>query len=530
MDKTKRNKAREKISDILKYTATIMFFFMSLYLFFIAFIFKYNIGQEYMLQSKKLVNLVSIALCSVLLFLVTKVFLKMKKHKEVLSYLSLGIVLVLAGILSFSYVNNTLIFLGSDSKACMVLAEMFYNSDFSAVVPKDSYLSLWPFQCSYILILEKIMRLFKDTSVLLFQRINCVYWLIIIAASFRIVCKTCQNYAFRIFYLIFIVTYFPLFFYLVNVYGNLPGFAFLLVGSMLYFEFIDEKNKKAVRITAAVLFPISLIVSCAFKSTGLIFIIALAIVTVLRQIKKTDIKEIVIVALTIIVCVNITSICQKYYEHYANNTCGDGVPAISYIAMGIQHNEDYSKWGGWNGFHSNTYMENDYNREITVEISKKAIGESIKEFTQNPLLIIDFLYKKTSSQWANPSHEIFWGLYNSWDVNREQSFWTDYIMNKEYCKLEDYMDVVESIAYLYIFIFAIEQLIKVIKKKSIDDYDALIMVASIGGFLFSIIWEAHGPYTMNYLILMLPLGLRSTESLFAKILRGLSHEDNVVGR
>ncbi len=516
MEKEKK-KVGNNVANLLKYIVIVMFFCVTAYLLIVSVIFKYNIGADSFERAKILPNALALLGCPVLLFFVGKFLSKFEKACKIISVAALFLTLIASGIMSFSYVNRTLMLPGSDPKACMLLAEWFKDSNFSAVVPTDSYLSLWPFQCSFILYLEKTMRLFNDTSAIIFQRLNCIYWLLIIASGYRILCKMCKGLEFRLFYLGFTATYFPLFFYLTVIYGNLPGLAFLMIALMFFVELNDEKYGKTLKIIFAILFAASMVISCAFKSTGLIFAVALTITYILKQIQKINVKEIILIVVTIVLCANIASVCQKYYEHYAHNTCGDGVPSIAFIAMGLQHTEDYSSWGGWNGFHSDTYMETGYDRDETVRISKESIRNSLDEFKERPIFIADFLYKKTKSQWADPLHSVFWGLGDLFDTNRPESFWTEYFEYKKYAGLEDYMDASDSIAYLMIFVFAIEQLYLLIKKRDIDDTDALIMIAFIGGFLFSIIWEAHSMYVVNYIFLSLPFGLRSVENLYQKI-------------
>ena len=54
---------------------------------------------------------------------------------------------------------------------------------------------------------------------------------------------------------------------------------------------------------------------------------------------------------------------RKFYECRAKNTMGEGVPAIAYIAMGMQWEEGRSP-GGWNGYHSDLFMECSYDTDI----------------------------------------------------------------------------------------------------------------------------------------------------------------------
>ncbi|MBO4980291.1 MAG: hypothetical protein J6C84_00115 [Lachnospiraceae bacterium] len=100
-------------------------------------------------------------------------------HPKVSSFLSalfLALTLVFVGAFSWSYVTETLIWPGSDARACFDIALRFYESEFGAVTPEGSYLSLWPFQTGLIFLLEKCMRLFGNTAPCFFKKsIVCIF-------------------------------------------------------------------------------------------------------------------------------------------------------------------------------------------------------------------------------------------------------------------------------------------------------------------------------------------------------------------
>lgn len=72
-------------------------------------------------------------------------------------------------VIGMSFVSQLKILPASDSKSCFDIAQRFLASDFTAVVPKDSYLSLWPFQTGFIFLLEKQMRIFHTTDPVFFR-------------------------------------------------------------------------------------------------------------------------------------------------------------------------------------------------------------------------------------------------------------------------------------------------------------------------------------------------------------------------
>ena len=57
--------------------------------------------------------------------------------------------------------------------------------------------------------------------------------------------------------------------------------------------------------------------------------------TVIRE--KNYIKSL-FVLITLIAAMLIPVVVQRYYENYAHDNCGDGVPAVAYLAMALQYN------------------------------------------------------------------------------------------------------------------------------------------------------------------------------------------------
>lgn len=435
----------------------------------------------------------------------------LNKYPKACKWLVSGLFVVtflLVGTVCWTYVLQTLIWPGSDSSACLRLATWFYESNFSAVVPKDSYLSLWPFQTGFIFILEKTMRLFHETGPLLFQKINCLYALFMFVTGFAIVCNITKRVEGRVAYLLLAATYSPVLFTITEVYGDFPGYAWMMFCCLCFIKW-SQKNKPFSLIWMF-LFCGSMILACIYKRNCLIYAIALLLIFLVMQLRKRQIMESIIVILAFILAVTGTGLTTKYYERYAQNTCGKGVPAIAFIAMGLQFDND----GGWNGFHSNTYMATGYDYEETVRLSKESIAASKETFAESPTFAIHFFHKKTLRQWANPTHAMFWDINTVYDTKRDaQSFWVEYLQMQKYHLLIPFMDVHQSIVYGMLMISCYVLLYRLIKKRNLQMESLLPYVALIGGFLFSLLWEAQSGAVMYYLILLLPVatGVISTQ-------------------
>ena len=408
--------------------------------------------------------------------------------------------------IGMSFVTQLKVLPTSDSKSCYDIAQRFLVSDFTSVAPKDSYLSLWPFQTGFIFLLEKQMRIFHTTNPVLFQGMNVAFIILLIVSGYQIIRCYTKRVSACILYLGLMCTYFPIIFYTYLVYGNIPAMA-LMMFSLWMFLLFKRTERIPLKIAAAAGFFGSTVLACVYKPTCTIYLIALLIVAVFMVIQEKNYINSVFVLVTIIVAMLAPIVVQRYYENYAQNKCGDGVPAVAYVAMGLQYNGEEPIPGGWNGFHSNLYMETDYDGVKTSEISKESIKESLLRFRDEPSFASMFFYNKLLKQWANQTHAVFWGVDSLWDSNRNQaSYWVQFIEKGKYENWLIFMDFHESVVYGVLLLGLMGVIYCKVKNKGNNTYlqNLLPLIVFIGGFLFSIIWEGQTQAVLYYPVLLLP--------------------------
>ena len=308
-------------------------------------------------------------------------------------------------------------------------------------------------------------------------------------------------------YLLLMGNYWSLFFKVSSVYGDLPGLAWTMVSMACYILFC-KVDKRWEKILSVLGFVLSTILACIYKGNCLIYIIAVLLITLVLQLRKFQPVFIVVVVITAFVSIFSTDITQKYYEHYAGNVCGKGMPASGWLAMGLQYNGEEAIPGGWNGFHTETFISSGYDYDASNTIFKKAIQKSLKEFCDNPEFAGKFFFNKTLKQWANQTHGVWWGTNCYYDVSRdESSFWVQFLNYGKYNEYLSFMDFHESIVYATLFVGSLFLLLAKIKKQKIDIFILLPLVTFIGGFLFSLIWEGQTSTVMSYPIMVLPVAV-----------------------
>lgn len=238
----------------------------------------------------------------------------------------------------------------------------------------------------------------------------------------------------------------------------------------------------------------------AVRKNVVIVLIAcfLALLVLMLQEKK---KRTLVLGGIILLAVTAGNILPKsFYEYRAQNKMGNGVPAVSYIAMGLQWSEGRSP-GGWNGYHSDLFVSLDYDRNAAIEVSKISIRESLEYMGKHPGYTVKFFSYKLTEQWCR---EDFGCLYATRDSHEERSneAWNIY-GGPVKDKLLDIMSIHQGIIYFGALLFCIQNGI-FRRKKEYPVWRLVLLIAFIGGFLFSAIWEAGTRYVMPYYVMLIP--------------------------
>ena len=154
-----------------------------------------------------------------------------------------------------------------------------------------------------------------------------------------------------------------------------------------------------------------------------------------------------------------------------------------------------------------------YDVEQADAIARERIAQDMEGFLSGPSYAALFFREKILSQWNNPLFQslFFTANYSEKNMPGEGTF-VYKISNDYFFGILSYSDILHLIVLvgtLFYFVLGIN------KENDIMQY--LLAVALIGGFLFSIMWEAKGRYMFPYYITMLPLAVMGYIVLITKL-------------
>lgn len=395
----------------------------------------------------------------------------------------------------------------SDSKAVYDIAIRAMNHDLLPIAPTDSYMSLWPFQSGMLLYCETILRCIPNADYVTIQWFNWASVGLALVSGYFLVRRWFQTEGTVTFWCMILMFCLPYYLLVNYVYGDVPGIGLSFFAAWMLTEFLQRKKEICLLLGAAALGG-----GIALRKNFLIF--AVACILVLGVMFWAGRKKRFLVCM---VCVALAAFLAntlpiKFYEHRAHNTMGNGVPAVSYIAMGLQGT------GGWNGYHSDLYMRCGFQAEEAKKISIQSVKDSMAQMRADPIQAVQFFYQKQVGQWCNETYGFTYETVYGFD-DRTQEAW-DIYCGKWTTPVLKTMNVYQSAVYLGALLYCVDSLAKWIrnrkKKESIldshEDFWKLVwLVTMIGGFLFSMIWEAAARYTLIYLVMLTPY---SAEGLY----------------
>jgi len=136
-------------------------------------------------------------------------------------------------------------------------------------------------------------------------------------------------------------------------------------------------------------------------------------------------------------------------------------------------------------------------------VAEEYIDNRLQEFKENPSYAWDFYREKILSQWNAPLFQsLYFAAMNPDFFVPEEDTLLGKINIVNFMDIVNVCDRVQFIVYfgmLCYFLFAV--------RKDSNMLQHMLAVAIIGGFFFSIIWEAKARYIFPYYITMFPLAV-----------------------
>lgn len=385
------------------------------------------------------------------------------------------------------------------------------------------YCSIYPHQLGLIALMELLFHLVGAYNYFAFQFI-CVELAVGIALlGYVMIRNITESMAVPVTYCMLMFACIPLVFYTSWVYGEIPSIFFSMLTACCLMKYGKTSRKRWL-----VAMVLAVVMAVLVRKNSLIMLIAVCLVGGVYMLVKRDVRLLLALLLTVLLPSLAYSGVYKMYEIRSGFPHMDGVEPISYVAMGLQ--ECNGKYGWYNNYCKDVYYAQEMDNNLVKIVSKQDVKIRLEEFKENPSYAIHFFKEKILSQWNMPLYQslYFNSQYTEGREPEEDSFVSK--LNTDYfVTVLGICDRLQFILYLGLmcyFLFAV--------KKDSNILQHMLAVTIIGGFFFSIIWEAKARYIFPYYVTMFPLAaigywqaIAQVQALFGRKQKQ-KHDDNII--
>ena len=157
------------------------------------------------------------------------------------------------------------------------------------------------------------------------------------------------------------------------------------------------------------------------------------------------------------------------------------------------------------------YIDSPTNQQFVVLENRK-----MEELKKDKDYTMSFFSKKTASQWSEGTFECFY-ITNLDRGRLSNPTWTDSVKNLMVDGHSANRAVTTICNYFIVFLWLGIILFLIFDFRKLDAYKLIFAITFIGGFLFHLVWEAKGQYTIIYAYLMIPYMLRGYQLLLRRV-------------
>ncbi|MEK3674081.1 glycosyltransferase family 39 protein [Paenibacillus sp. FSL R10-2771] len=416
-----------------------------------------------------------------------------------------------------------------DSQTVLSLAwDMLYNKDYSSF-QQGGYLYMFPFNFSIVLYLKTLLFLFPD-NYLVIKSFNILFSLVttlMIYLLYKELNAKSRSNDYGV--LVFAATYIPSLFMSNFIYNDVIATA--LLTSALYFAvtFIRRRSMRDI-VFAAIL----LALGNYFRSTGMIFLIAV-LICLLFNLRHLGLKKaIASIGITLLIF-NIPGWTQNAALQATGivdeSPSSNAAPVYMWLNMGI----NLETLGFWDNRESYNIYQQDagYNKAESVELFKASISNKLSEATLGELA--GMYYKKLVWIWTEGTYQFErYGIGNdgtSIGGGGRNGFVMDrYIYSTSASELlkgdSNYRSGLQWVVYmqnLLMYGFILFRLISSIRAKRYAETSLVLVILGFIGFY--LLWEIKARYIYPVYPLLIVLSYMGFKDVYELLTtkRGLGH-------
>lgn len=385
-----------------------------------------------------------------------------------------------------------------DQDYICLYAEQF-NLGVCGALHKGQYLAQCQHQLGIVTVLRALYKMFGQGNYVAYQIFSAVCVFVLVFAGYRIVMLVGGgNRRAGCYYLLLMLLCAPMYGYVPYVYGEIASTALVMFSGWMLLS-ICHKFKWHKLIFLA----LGMGLAVQIRQNTLIVVVAFAIVLFLKCITDFGRQTIAVLGA---VAIGVAGFQMMIAYIYAPLIADDveNMPMILYVAMGTSDIDEHAGWFDKSNF--DTFEQTGYDAGAASELGWERIEEFAEYCKENPSYMVDFYWRKLSAQWIAPMYQC---LAMTAGFLGEPTGIAEKIY---YGRLGDGINDVMNIYQLFVYGSVLYLLIARWKRCGrIENH--VLLIAVLGGFFFSVIWEAKARYVFPYFMMMLPYAAMGAEQV-----------------
>lgn len=371
---------------------------------------------------------------------------------------------------------------------------------------------IYPQQQGLSFLYEILFRVTGSTSARMIGYINASLAPVTLFFGYQCV-KICGNRAAAVRFLPMLMLCLPYIIYSPYVYGDIPSIAltFVLLWAVLKALETQKRGFGVLAMAAA-----ALALMCRMNMW--IFFIGMMIGLCYYGLHIRSIKP-VLFALGIVLCAFLAMSGIKQFNSFrSGEPVSKGMPSVLWMAMGVQFSEEGA--GYYNNYSKGIFEQVGFDRAQASAIGIQEIKDRCRVFAQYPDQAGMFFEQKLFIQWLDCLFESmkFTGTFGLAEGENAAPLVESVYYGEGHTMVRRFSGHMLAIVYGFAFAGVILRFFE--KRTILEDIPLIVFV---GGFLFSIIWEAKARYMLPYFVLLHMYAAYGMAGLSTKIKRKLNN-------
>lgn len=425
---------------------------------------------------------------------------------QLISGLSIIVALLCVAVMSFYWINAAEHVPDGDPAFIYGGASYFLEGNYMFLNTPAGYFALYPHQLPLTALTELLFLLVGAYQYHAFESICAVLAVAIVFLGYLILRELTDGMGAAIMYSLTAVCCLPLIFYTSWVYGDVPSIFFSMLAAWLLLRYrLTERVGWLIGLAASVTMAVTV------RKNSMILVVALCLVAGVCLLAKKDKKLFAAAVCAVILPILVYQGVYRFYEVKSGYEHSKGIPIITWISMGL--NENDGKYGWYDDSAKQMHIKMEFDERLTKIAAKQNIAQRLEVFRADKAYAGTFFREKILSQWNSPLYQsVFFNTrYDEEEMPAEDSI-AARISDEYFPKVLAMCNRLQLLIYagmLLYYLFAV--------RRDSDLRQHLLAIAVVGGFFFSILWEAKARYVFPYYMMMFPFAAAGYSRMFAAI-------------